>query len=1287
MPLTTRCILIIVLLFCCNTWLHAREQGLLSFVANKGQWTKQALYKADVQDGEVYFLKDRFRYSFYNPSDIAQLHEQPHDEHQHISGHAYDVVFSGSKAQFIAGENRREQYYNYFLGNDSAKWATGVPAFQQVNYEHLYPAIDMQVYSSGTALKYDLLVKPGGDVRDIQMQFDGVNPVVNENGDLIIHTSVNTIVELAPYAYQVIDGKETAVPCRYNIHNNKLSFDLPAGYNNQYVLVIDPVLKFATYTGSTGQLWGYCATYDAQGNFYSAVEAYSTGFPTTTGAYRTSYSFRDIAINKYDSTGSNLIFSTYCGGSFPEYPTSMIVNQYNELIITGRTLSADYPVSSSAVGKVYNGNGDIFVTVFNHSGSSLVGSTLVGGVDEDGHSYFAFQLQDSDKSGLSIDGNGNIYIATSTKSKDFPITTWAYQKSPGSSYDGCVFKLNRNCSSLLFSTFLGGDHMDCIYDCKLTHSGNIVVCGMSISSNFPLKTNAYSDSGNAFVSILNNSGSFLVSSTRLGLYSASALKISLDDADNVFVCGNNDTAFVVSPGSYQQPNGKIFIAKMSPALDTMLLSTKLVDVPAPGVTGFVNVCGDLVVSTYLNKTNSNLPVSNASYQSTPGMYYFFHLSAAMDSLLYSTYFGVNDANCHSHGSANIIDTNGVIWLSSCISMVKDSLLGTVGSYCSKSLSTASYSDFLSAKFDMEVLPAKPLAKAYIPDTVCAKSDVYFNNRSQNAYGYIWHFGDGDTSHAKNPVHSYDTPGYYKLKLEVYNPYSCRSVDSLVEIVFVDTNEIFSSFSSADTACIGNTVNFYNTSRNGISTLWDFGDGTTANSYHSQHTYTAAGTYTVRLISYNPDFCNKTDTAVRLLIIDTTGPGADFSISAPVSCADKPIQFTNHTPRGVSYSWNFGDGSTANTVNPVYSYTTGGQHIIRLVATNNNLCRPSDTASQYIDILPPLQFDLADSFICGGKEPVEWGIRLIHVNSYPTYKWEPANAVVSGAGQPVAMVDPRISKKYYVTVTDSIPGKCSHQRSDTAVLTIVDYPGDALATSNSPVCEGDALFLKGATSSNIQLLKYSWDGPDSYAASGQNAGRESVKVNQGGKYRVAISNQGCITYAETDVIVKPKPKIEAVNNSPVWTGGELKLKFTTDKPLDSFFWTGPLGFSSTEQYPVLKPVSTEMEGSYVVRAWHDGCLAGDITIVKVSEVDSQYLRIYPNPNNGEFYIEGKGYHEQEIKMLIVNSIGQRLYRANVDTEKKHFKHKIVLPPLSGGVYLVWVLMDGEYQGLPFTLLGD
>lgn len=1286
---TTRRIICTVLFFCFYAGAWAHEKGVLRFVPNMGQWDAQVLYKAEVQDGAVFFTGQGFRYSFYNPQDLAALHNRPINDQTIIRGHAYDVQFAGSRPATTKGGENYGFYHNYFLGNDTGRWATMVPVFHDVKYTQLYPYIDMHVYSTGTSMKYDLLVQPGGDISDILLEYKGVAPYVNERGDLVIETSVNTVTEQAPYAYQLTDGIATTVPCRYVMKGKKLSFYFPAGYDKTKLLVIDPVLKFATYTGSLGQLYGYSAAYDAVGNFYSGSEAFSNGFPVTTGAYQVTYKGNDLAINKYNSTGDTLLYSTYCGGATGgERPTAMAVNNYNELIVMGCTYSSDYPVTPSAVDTTYNGMGDVFVSVFSANGSNLVGATYIGGTNIEGISPYAFHDNDENKTGLCTDPQGNVYIAGATQSKDMPVNTWAYQPKHSSAWDAFVFKLSRSCASIIYGTYLGGNHHDCIYDCKVTANGNLAVCGRTRSDNFPVSNGAYSDTGNAFISVLNTTGQYMVASTRLGAHTESALKLSLDDNGNVFVCGNNDTALNVSPGTYNEPNGKVFIAKMTPALDSMIVSTKLVSQVLPGVTGFVNICGDVVGSVLL-KEMKPLPVTPDAYQSAPAAYYFFHLSPAFDTLLYATTFGVpNDTikGGHAHGWS-VIDTNGTIWLSTCNKESKYSLSGTPNSYCPGSLNGIHNYDHLSVKFDMQVLPAKPFAAAVIPDTVCAKTNVIFKNNSINAYSYIWHFGDGDTSHAKNAGHIYDTPGYYRVKLEAYNLYSCRIVDSLLDTVYVDTNEIYSSFASVDTICIGKTVYFYNSSKNGVSNYWDFGDGNNTNTFHAQHSYAVAGTYTVRLVSYNPDFCNKTDTAIKVLVVDTTSPGANFAVDKSVACAGMAVQFTNHTGRGTGYIWDFGDGGTTNTIHPSHSFTSGGKHTIRLIAVNNNLCVPRDTAYGAVEILPPLQIDLPDSFICGGNKPVEWSIRLMHVNSFPTYKWEPAHAILSGADQPTATVDLRITTKYYVTVTDSIPGMCSHERRDTAHLIVVDYPEGVTATSNSPLCEGDTLRLEGNTSSTIPFITYSWTGPDGFTSSKQHSGRENVNRSQAGMYRLGVSNQGCITYADAEVIVKPSPGIEATSNSPVLAGRELRLSMTSDTEVDSLSWSGPLGFHSGSKDPVIHPVKLEHSGAYTVTAMKNGCRSSSIIMVTVSEVDTQYLRLFPNPNNGTFFLEGRGLHEQEIKMLIVNSIGQKLYRADVNTEKKHFKHQVIMPHISDGVYIIWVLIDGEYKGLPFTVLGD
>jgi len=1273
---------------CMSLIMHAGEGGDLHFIANKGQWDNKALYKAELQGGQVFFTDHGFRYSFYSAEDMQTAHDHLNDSGwtNTISWHAYDVIFEGSRQPVVSGFDKRSAYHNYFIGNDESKWAGNVPLFSTVHYAGLYDDIDMNVYSRGTSLKYDFVVQPGGDPADIALSFDGVTPVLNERGELVINTSVNTVIEQAPYAYQLVNGEQVPVACAYRLKDGKISFYLPGGYDRSIDLVIDPVLVFATYTGSTGDLWAYCSTFDANGNFYSASEAYATGFPVTTGAFQTNYVSHDLAINKYNSAGDSLLFSTYCGGVLQEHPTAMTTNHNNELVIAGQTYSSDYPVTSGAYDKTFNADSvrsDIFVTVFSADGTSLIGSTFVGGTGMDGVAAYAVHDNDQNKSGICVDVYNNIYVASTTLSKDFPVSLSAFQKTPGSSYNGCVFKLSSNCSGLLYSTYLGGNHQDCIYDCKLAGNGELAVCGRTISSNFPLSTNAYSNQGNAFVTILNNTGSAIVASTKLGQYSSSAIKISLDDNGKVFVCGNNDSGFAIKGAGFYQQDGRIFVAKLTPGLDTMIRSTKLVNTSRPGVTGFVNICGDILGSLYV-KDSSNLPLTPNAYQADYSVYYFFHIDPSMDSLIYSTYFGVPfDRNGHAHGSS-AIDTSGVIWLSTCNQVSKHLLPGTSGSYCPTSKSRQYLdNDHLSVKFDMEVLAVKPVASIVRQDTACLHTDIYFNNLSKSSYSYLWDFGDGDTSHAKHPIHQYDTSGTFVITLSAFNPHSCKVVDVLKDTIYIDSIVIESEFKVADTVCVFTPVSMMNTSVNALSYYWDFGDGNTATTVNGQHTYTTGGTYKVMLVGYNPSLCNATDTIYHYVTVDTSNPGASFTVDKNTVCVDMPVQFQNNSLRGISYEWDFDDGNGTTVKDPAHSYTQWGVQDVRLVATNLALCVPHDTAYVPVNVREPLRIELADSFICGDSV-VDWSVKVINANSFVTYKWEPANAILSATDVQFVKVDPKVTTKYFVTVNDSIPGLCSHTRKDTGNLVIVPYPTGVYASVNSPLCERDTLRLEAGSSSGLGGLLYKWTGPKGYLESGKAATRTSLTREHTGVYTVGVDNHGCVTYKDIDVLVKPVPFVKATSNSPVFAGYPLQFDMTSDLAPDSVLWEGPRGYLSKEMSPVIDPAMPEDAGPYTLAVMVDGCLGGAVTTVSVDVPDSQYVHLYPNPNNGTFFIEGKGHNEQEVDMIIINSIGQRIYRAEVITENKHFKHKVVLSAASGGVYIVYMLMDGKYWSLPFTI---
>src|SRR5690606_17239601 len=117
------------------------------------------------------------------------------------------------------------------------------------------------------------------------LKFEGVAPELTPEGDLKITTSVNEIIEKAPYSYQQINGQTVEVASRYKLKGDELSFEFPNGYNTHYPLIIDPTLIFATYSGGTsGPYYAHSTTYGKNGVTYAAGLGVSTGWPTTAGA-------------------------------------------------------------------------------------------------------------------------------------------------------------------------------------------------------------------------------------------------------------------------------------------------------------------------------------------------------------------------------------------------------------------------------------------------------------------------------------------------------------------------------------------------------------------------------------------------------------------------------------------------------------------------------------------------------------------------------------------------------------------------------------------------------------------------------------------------------------------------------------------------------------------------------------------------------------------------------------------------------------------------------------------
>src|SRR5215208_5783037 len=266
-------------------------------------------------------------------------------------------------------------------------------------------------------------------------------------------------------------------------------------------------LVYSTYLGAEGDEGGFDIAVDGSGSAYVTGETSSTNFPTTSGAYDTTFNggaggsntvctfFQecDAFVTKLNASGSDLVYSTFLGGTEPDRGWGIAVRD-GSAYVTGDTNSSDFPTTTGAFDTTFNGI-DAFVTKLNASGSDLVYSTFLGrGAGRD----------------IAVDGTGRAYVSGFTRSSAYPTTSGAFDRT-FNGLDAFVTKLNASGSALAYSTFLGGTNTDLGRGIAVDGSARAYVTGGTDSENYRTTTGAldtiYNGEGDAFVTKLNASGS------------------------------------------------------------------------------------------------------------------------------------------------------------------------------------------------------------------------------------------------------------------------------------------------------------------------------------------------------------------------------------------------------------------------------------------------------------------------------------------------------------------------------------------------------------------------------------------------------------------------------------------------------------------------------------------------------------------------------------------------------------------------------------------------------------
>ena len=488
---------------------------------------------------------------------------------------------------------------------------------------------------------------------------------ISSQGNLHISILSKVLIEEAPYSYQTKNCERIMINSSYQVSGNKVNFTIEKfdptipltidpliystfiggnssdwgadivldsennvyiigatgspnfpttsdGYDTEYNDDSDVVvfkldsrgssLLYSTYIGGNDTDSGGAITIDDKGNAYVTGYTYSQDFPTNSEAYDTTQNgYEDLFAIKLNPDGSDLLYSTYIGGSDTDYGRAITIDFEGNAYVTGETWSEDFPTTVGAFDNSYNGWGDTFVVKLNEVGSSITFSTLMGGYDvEEGWA-------------IEVDDDLNIFVAGYSSSPDCPTTIGAYDNTHNGKPDVLIFKLNSEGSSLIYSTFVGAPGQDVAYDMRIDDNGCAYVSGHTRSVNFPTTIGSHDNTYNggfadAFALKLNSEGTDLVFSTFIGGSEwDESIGLAINSNGDMIITGwTNSTDFPITSNAYDTShNGEndVFLLQLNSDGSSLRYST------------FIGGSADEVGTSIVLTTESNMFVTGWVYSS------------------------------------------------------------------------------------------------------------------------------------------------------------------------------------------------------------------------------------------------------------------------------------------------------------------------------------------------------------------------------------------------------------------------------------------------------------------------------------------------------------------------------------------------------------------------------------------------------------------------------------------------------------------------------------------------
>ncbi|MCB0700372.1 MAG: SBBP repeat-containing protein [Chitinophagales bacterium] len=988
----------------------------------------------------------------------------------------------------------KEHYYNESTGEKGIH----TEGFQKVTYKNIYPNIDWVIYSQKEEIKYDFIVHTGGNVADIQLQYNGASSLTIDDGAIISSTPFGSVTEAALYCYLLDNGNE--VSAKYILEGNILSFKT-SSYDG--TLVIDPQLAWASYYGGTGNTSqdGESVAVDLFENVYLCGATASNNNIATTGAHQTTYSGSfDGYIAKFDSTGKRL-WATYYGNSDYDILSSVSCDKNGNIYTAGTCKTCNGLATTGSHQTTFGGrnpsssdNGDGFITKFDSSGQR-VWCTLYGGP--------------GDELNLNVVCHENkaVFVAGTTFSDSGIATSGTHKSTHSVFYDnGDVFIVKFDTAgNRLWGTYYGGDTaagggapLDLLLSITSDKNGDIYPVGATYSKNGIATSGTIQPSygggtgdWDGFIAKFNgNSGTRIWGSYYGGEYPDGVLCAAVNDT-NLYISGYTGSTFNIATSGTYKPS----IIHNFPGINTDCFVAKL------------NASnGSRIWGTYYGSTNtegpSGISIGNDKY---------IYITGTTQSTTFISTNGAYQTSFGGGGSDNFLTS------------FNSSGLLNYGTYYGGSNTEPdnSYYGFNNSQRYAKCLTISNSGKLYIvgltqSNNAIATSGAHQTTLNGGINAYVAAF-------------EADTVVYIP---QLYNDTLWCPGDT-VQIVY-GTNMPFKSGNNFTVQLSDSNGNFTNAVNIGsrTDTVSD-----TITCVVPLNTPPALG-YRIRIVADSPNrtsWDNQWDIRIKQV------PEGPHASSNSFVCTGDTIQlYGTSSSTGVTWNWtgpNSFNSAAKDTFIINSTLSDSGSYI--LTATLNSTgCSLNDTVDVEMRPTPNKPTAGSNSPVCETKQ---LNLGATSSTGGVSYSWVGPSSFGSSTQSPTVTNNATSANVGNYILTTTLNG-CSNR--DTTTVVVLPKPTKPTATAtNSPLCQDQNLLLTGSGSTSGAT--YNWYGPAAFTSTLQNPIRYQATLSHAGTYYVYTTLSGCVSDTDSvTVVVNTDPEVNVFPSPGTTICQGQQVTFTT-----------------------------------------------------------------------------------------------------------------------------------------------